>query len=84
MNKAAFDGLTRELGQVATRRSVFSLLAGAAAMSAGLVLGDGGESLARGKRSATARRSRTRAGTSRRRGRRARRSPSATRTRPAP
>src|SRR5918994_3442987 len=48
MHGTAFDGITRELGEVATRRSVFRLLGGAA-LSAGLVLGAGGESLAKGK-----------------------------------
>jgi hypothetical protein len=48
MHGTAFDGITRELGEVATRRSVFRLFGGAA-LSAGLVLSAGGESLARGK-----------------------------------
>ena len=48
MHGTAFDGITRELGEVATRRSVFRLLSGAA-LSAGFVLGAGGESLAKGK-----------------------------------
>ena len=47
MKAVAFDGITRELGEVSTRRNVFRLLGGAAAMSAGLVLGE--ESLAKGK-----------------------------------
>jgi hypothetical protein len=48
MHGTAFDGITRQLGEVATRRSAFRLLGGAA-LSAGLVLGAGGESLARDK-----------------------------------
>src|SRR5688572_8499441 len=48
MHGTAFDGITREFGEVATRRSVFRLLGGAA-LSAGLVLGAGGENLAKGK-----------------------------------
>jgi hypothetical protein len=47
MHGTAFDGITRQLGEVATRRSVFRLLGGAT-LSASLVLG-GGESLAKGK-----------------------------------
>ena len=46
MQGTAFDGIARELGEVATRRSVFRLLGGAA-LSAGLALG--GESLAKNK-----------------------------------
>jgi hypothetical protein len=53
MKAVAFDGITRELGEVATRRSVFRILGGAA-LSAGLV-GAGGESLARGKNKSDAR-----------------------------
>jgi hypothetical protein len=48
MHGTAFDGITRELGEVATRRSVFRLLGGAA-LSAGFVLGAGSESLAKNK-----------------------------------
>jgi hypothetical protein len=48
MHGTAFDGITRQIGEVATRRSVFRFLGGAA-LSAGLVLGAGGESLARNK-----------------------------------
>jgi hypothetical protein len=48
MQATTFDGITRQLGEVATRRSVFRLLGGAA-LSAGIVLGAGGESLAKGK-----------------------------------
>ena len=51
MKATAFDGITRELGEVATRRSVLRLLGGAA-MSAGLALGAGGESLAKNKKHA--------------------------------
>ena len=47
MKTMAFDGIVREMSEVSTRRGVFRLLGGAAAMSAGLVLG--GESLAKGK-----------------------------------
>ena len=47
MNTMAFDGIVREMSEVSTRRGAFRLLGGAAAMSAGLVLG--GESLAKGK-----------------------------------
>jgi len=54
MKAVAFDGITRELGEVATRRSIFRLLGGAA-LSAGLVLGAGGESLAKGKNTKHAR-----------------------------
>jgi hypothetical protein len=38
MQATMFDGISRDLGQSATRRSVFRLLGGAAAMSTGLVL----------------------------------------------
>jgi len=48
MKAVAFDGITRQVGEVATRRSVLRLLGGAA-LSAGLVLGAGGESLAKNK-----------------------------------
>src|SRR5829696_4646500 len=47
MQATAFDGIAREVGEVATRRSVFRLLGGAA-LSAGLVVGAGG-SLAKSK-----------------------------------
>ena len=47
MKTMAFDGIVWEMSEVSTRRGVFRLLGGAAAMSAGLVLG--GESLAKGK-----------------------------------
>jgi hypothetical protein len=45
----AFDGITRELSEVSTRRSVFRLIGGAAAMGAGLVLTNRAESFAKGK-----------------------------------
>ena len=51
MKAVAFDGIARELGEVATRRSVLRLLGGAA-LSAGIVLGAGAESLAKGKNNA--------------------------------
>jgi hypothetical protein len=51
MHGTAFDGITRELGEVATRRNVFRLLGGAA-LSAGLVLGAGSETLAKSKKNA--------------------------------
>jgi len=47
MKTMACDGIVHEMSEVSTRRGVFRLLGGAAAMSAGLVLG--GESLAKGK-----------------------------------
>ena len=79
MKTMAFDGIVREMSEVSTRRGVFRLLGGAAAMSAGLVLG--GESLAKGKNHGKAKGK----GPSRPRARgRARRSPFATRTRPGP
>jgi hypothetical protein len=46
MHAMAFDGITRELDELATRRGLFRLLGGAA-LGAGLVLG--GESVAGGK-----------------------------------
>jgi hypothetical protein len=49
MRATTCDGITREFGEVATRRHVFRLLGGAA-LSAGLVLGIGEESLAKGTR----------------------------------
>ncbi len=90
MHTVVFDGIVRELGAVSTRRGVFRLLGGAAAMGAGLVLG--GESLAKGKSHGKAKvqghgkgKGKAAASRARRpRARRARRSPSATRTRPAP
>ena len=48
MNTERFDGIVREMGEVSTRRGVLRLLGGASAMSAGLVLGTGLDSLARG------------------------------------
>ena len=54
MQAMTFDEITREAGEVATRRSVLRLLGGAA-LSAGLVLGAGGESLARGRNEKKAR-----------------------------
>jgi hypothetical protein len=49
MKAMAFDGITRELSEVSTRRSVFRLIGGAAAMGAGLVLTNRAESFAKGK-----------------------------------
>ena len=54
MQAMTFDEITRAVGEVATRRSVLRLLGGAV-LSAGLVLGAGGESLARGRNETNAR-----------------------------
>ena len=53
MKAMAFDGIARELGDGATRRGFFRLLGGAAALGAGLALGN--DSLAKGKRDGTSR-----------------------------
>jgi hypothetical protein len=49
MKAMAFDGITRELGAVSTRRGFVSMLGGAAALSAGLTLSAHGDGLAKGK-----------------------------------
>ena len=49
MKATAFDGMARDLGDVSTRRSVFRLLGGAAALGAGLAVGTHADSLAKGK-----------------------------------
>jgi hypothetical protein len=49
MKAMVFDGITRELGAVSTRRNVFRLLGGAAALSAGLVVTARDESLGKGR-----------------------------------
>src|SRR4051795_10142864 len=49
MKSVMFDGITRDLGDVSTRRSFVRLFSGAAAMGAGLVLTQRSESAARGK-----------------------------------
>jgi hypothetical protein len=49
MKAIAFDGITRELGEVSTRRSLVRLLGGAAAMGAGLVLTHRAEAFAKSK-----------------------------------
>jgi hypothetical protein len=49
MKAMVFDGMTRNLGDVSTRRSFIRLFSGAAAMGAGLVLMNRAESSARGK-----------------------------------
>ena len=49
MKAMAFDGITREVSEVSTRRSLFRLIGGAAAMGAGLVLTNRAESSAKGK-----------------------------------
>jgi hypothetical protein len=49
MKALQFDGITRELGDHATRRGFFRLLGGAAALSAGLVLTTQDDSLAKNR-----------------------------------
>jgi hypothetical protein len=49
MNKAAFDGIVREMSALSTRRRVFRLLGGAAALSAGLALATGDDTLAKNR-----------------------------------
>jgi hypothetical protein len=49
MKAMAFDGITRELGEVSTRRSFLRLFSGAAAMGAGLVVLTHAESSAKSK-----------------------------------
>src|SRR3954452_9943529 len=49
MKAMAFDGITRELGDVSTRRSFLRLFSGAAAMGAGLVVLTHAESSAKSK-----------------------------------
>ena len=49
MKAMAFDGIARELGEASTRRSIFRLLGGAAAMGAGLAMTTGEQIRAKGK-----------------------------------
>src|SRR3954447_23158004 len=49
MKATAFDGITRNLSDVSTRRSFVRLMGGAAAMGAGLVLMTHAESAAKSK-----------------------------------
>jgi hypothetical protein len=49
MKAQMFDGMARELGQVVTRRSMFRLLGGAAAMGTGLAMAAQDESLGKGR-----------------------------------
>jgi hypothetical protein len=54
MKAIAFDGMTRDLGEVSTRRSVLRLFSGAAALGAGLGLLTHAESSAKSKGHGTA------------------------------
>lgn len=49
MNTVAFDGLVQELGSVSTRRSIFRLLGGVAAVGAGLAVTANDESMAKSR-----------------------------------
>src|SRR3954471_2661194 len=54
MKSVMFDGITRNLSDVSTRRSFVRLIGGAAAMGAGLVLTHQAEASAKGKGHGTA------------------------------
>src|SRR5690242_7881244 len=49
MKALVFDGITRELGEVSTRRSFFRLLGGAAAVGTGVALAAHEEMLGKGR-----------------------------------